>query len=215
MKKTMRKAPFIKTIATVTAACFFWVSTSAFAFDPEFSGRDNSARIYGLGLSVDLDFSTFKLVGFSHQPMTNLSGSSDDSVDSIISIEDGVVKTQLPLVTLGDSIKYPGIFYNHNGPQFYDHVIRATSGEESEGESESLVGLYVLGLLACGGLVFAMASSSSDNDDEQIPVEDIGDVNNTEGSSNTPDIEIVDGEVAPPVSQEAEETENLTTQPSA
>ena len=165
MKNRYRESAIFKIITGVTTTLFLGLSISApaLAFDPEFSRGEYSGRVFGLSLSGNLDFTDFKIVGFSHQPIDGLNGTSSNSSDSFFTIEENLVKTQMPLVTIGKNIKNPGILYNHNGTQFYEHIVNAASGEE---KSESMVGLYVLGAAAMGAIIFAMASSSSSDDKE-------------------------------------------------
>ena len=207
MKNSYRESAIFKIITGITITFFLGLSISApaLAFDPEFSRGEYSDSVFGLSLSGNLDFSEFKIVGFSHQPIDGLNGTSSNSSDSFITIEENMVKTQLPLVTIGKNIRYPGIIYNHNGTQFYEHIANAASGDE---KSESMVGLYVLGIAAMGALIFAVAPSGSSDDKE--PTEPI--------NAEAEDISISEENTVETVDEAVEETpspsDSTTTPPS-
>ena len=170
MKKWYRESAIFKIITGVTTAVFLTlsVSTPALAFDSALSGSEYSGRVFGLSLSSNFDFTNFKIAGFSHQPIDGMNGTSDHPSELFFTVDDGAVKTRLPLVTLGENVRFPGILYNHNGPQFYEHIFNAASGEE---QSESMVGLYVLGVAAMGAIIFAIASSGgSDDSAPAVPI---------------------------------------------
>lgn len=170
MKRCYRESTRFKIIAGLTTVFFLAlsVSTPVLAFDSMLEGSEQSGRVIGLSLSGNFDFTNVKIAGFSHQPIDGMSGKSDSLSKSFFAVDDGVVKTQLPLVTIGENVIFPGILYNHNGPQFYEHIVNAASGEE---QSQSKVGLYVLGVGAMGALIFAMASSSGG--DDKAPAEPV------------------------------------------
>jgi hypothetical protein len=199
MKRYYRESTPFKIIAGLTTAFFLAlsVSTPVLAFDSILEGSEQSGRVIGLSLSGNFDFTNIKIAGFSHQPIDGMTGKSDSPSTSFFTVDDGVVKTQLPLVTIGENVRFPGILYNHNGPQFYEHIVNAASGEE---QSQSKVGLYVLGVGAMGALIFAMASSGGG--DDKAPAEPINggveDNSVTEDTAAEPVDEIVQEAVSLP-----------------
>jgi hypothetical protein len=167
MGKISGRSVFFKLIANVTVVGMLGVTVpvSAVAIDSIFNGEMVSGEIVGLGLSGDFSFKSICLMGFAHRPLSGLVGSTGSEADSFFSIEEGVAKVQLPLLSFGADVKYPGIFYNQNGEQFFNHVANAASGSE---ESQKIIWPYVAGGVLLVGGVVALASDSGDDDPEPV-----------------------------------------------
>ncbi len=171
MRKNNREFTFFKAIATVTIAGMFGLSipVSSKAIDSDLDGEVVTGEVVGLGVSGDFSFKKLYIMGFAHRPLNGFSGSSGSFRDTFFSIEDGVAKVQLPLLSFGVEIKKPGIFYNQNGEQFFDHIVKAASGSE---ESQTIIWPYVAGGVLLVGGVVALASGSG-GDDAPDPVAEV------------------------------------------
>ena len=122
-----------KTVSIITMAGFLGLSTlqPAIGFESEPYGIGTESQVVGIGFSGSLDFKNLRITGFSYSPMKGMQGNFSAANDSMLRTEDGLVKVDLPLFTFGDDIKYPGIFYNHNGNQFYQYIINSTEGDKA------------------------------------------------------------------------------------
>jgi hypothetical protein len=122
MKKMMKRS----------AACFAAgvlmlvnVGVAVSAMDDDFS----YGQVYGLSFSGSFDFSSMKLSGFAHNP-TEIEGSTVNSTPFFY-IDNGIAKSEIPLLTFGSDVQYPGIFYNSGDTQFMDLVANAAEGDST------------------------------------------------------------------------------------
>jgi len=154
-----------KTVSIITMAGFLGLSTlqPAIGFEFEPYGTGNESQIMGIGFSGSLDFKNLRVTGFSYSPMKGIHGNFSAANNSLLRAEDGLVKVDLPLFTFGADIKYPGIFYNHNGKQFYQYIINSTEGDEAAQMAMTPYVLIVAGVIV-GVAVFAYSGSSSSSD---------------------------------------------------
>lgn len=167
MRKSYKETSLFKVVAGITASGLLSlsISTTAFAFDTSYDGSNPDGQTFGLSLNGDLNFNNFSVAGFAHKPLSNYSGSSSNA-DEFFSIENGVSKTSIPLMTFGEGVKYPGLLYNNSGTQFYQHVANAVDGDET---SEKVIWPYVVGgVVVVGGIVALIASNSSSDDDDPV-----------------------------------------------
>lgn len=154
-----------KTVSIITMAGFLGLSTlqPAIGFESEPYGIRTESQVVGIGFSGSLDFKNLRVTGFSYSPMKGIHGNFSTANDSMLRAEDGLVKVDLPLVTFGDDIKYPGIFYNHNGNQFYQYMINSTEGDKAAQMAMTPYVLIVAGVIV-GVVALAYSGSSSSND---------------------------------------------------
>ena len=161
----MKKKSIKRGISLITTAGFLCLSIvqPVLAFESFNEIRGNGdAKIYGVSLTGDFDFSRVSVNSFAYVQTNGVTGSFND--DGIVSFSDGMLKTDLPLLTFGSKVSYPGILYNQNGEQFINHIVAATEGNT---ESQTVIWPYVLGgIVVVGGIVALIASSSSSNEDE-------------------------------------------------
>lgn len=87
----------------------------------------------------------------------------------MVTIGDGMAQTELPLLTFGDKVRYPGLLYNHNGEQFSDMLLAAAQGDET---SQTKIWTYVLGGVVLVGGIVALASSGDDDNDDPVVQEE-------------------------------------------
>ncbi len=170
MKKNYSRHPAIRTVAGIAAAAMISLSVAqpVVAFDSmDGLGINGNARIYGLSFSGDFDFNKMSVNSFAHTPTDVINSNFDDG--GLVSFSTGMVKTDIPLLTFGDDVRYPGLLYNHDGQQFFSHVAAATEGDK---KSESLIWVYVLAGAALAGIVFTMSESTDDSSKTPDPVPD-------------------------------------------
>jgi hypothetical protein len=167
MKKSYSRHPLMRTIAGVAAASMICLSVAqpVFAFDSiDGLGVNGDAQIYGFSLTGNFEFNKVSVNSFAYTSVEGMTGSYDD--DGFVSFSNGMIKTDLPLLTFGNKVQYPGILYNHDGTQFFDHVAAAAEGDV---ESGSLIWAYVLGGLAVAGIIYTI-SEDTGNDTPPAPV---------------------------------------------
>lgn len=175
MKKSYSRHPLMRTIAGVAAASMICLSVAqpVLAFDSiDGLGVNGDAQIYGLSLTGNFEFNKVSVNSFAYTSVEGMTGSYDDG--SFVSFSNGMIKTDLPLLSFGNKVQYPGIFYNHDGTQFFDHVAAAADGNV---ESGSLVWAYVLGGLAVAGIIYTISEDTANNTapaPEVVAVEDAG-----------------------------------------
>lgn len=165
-----KKSAILKTVAGVTAFMILSLSVSSpvFAFDSAmFQNSDfhNAAEhgkshetVIGVSFSGDLSFENFGLNVFAKEKIGVSGGSGARAKASLFAVDSGMITATLPLFTFGKKISYPGIFYNADGKQLYEHVIKATEGNSN---SQGTVMLYCLGGALLAGGIAAVASSGS------------------------------------------------------
>lgn len=178
-------------ISVITAVGFLSLVTVQPVVGFETDGLDMAFKtpIVGIGFSGSLDFKNLSISGFSYTPVDGLHGQFSDRDNLIFGIRDGQVKIDLPLVTFGEDIKYPGVFYNHNGTQLYQHILYSYEGRE---DSQAIIWPYIVGGALVFGGVIAMAASSSSSGGSN-------DDNSLEASST--DDTLTDEEIQDPVDQ--------------
>ena len=164
MKKSYSRHPLMRTIAGVAAASMISLSIAqpVLAFD-SMDGLTGGAKIYGLSFTGDFSFNKMSVNSFAYVPVDGMSGSYSDG--GIVSFSNGMVKTDLPLFSYGDAVQYPGILYNHNGEQFFNHVVGAAEGN---GDSQAVIWPYVLGGIVVVGGVAAIIISNNDDDEPTV-----------------------------------------------
>ena len=161
MRKRYSMHPLMKTVAGFTATTVLGLSMvqPVFAFNSiDDFGAGSNAQVYGLSFTGDFNLNRMSVNTFAHTPVEGIHNSYYDG--GIVSLSNGMIKTDLPLLTFGDDVRYPGIFYNHDGEQFYNHVLGATEGVQ---KSESLIWAYVLGGLAVAGIIYTISDSTDNN----------------------------------------------------
>ena len=190
MEKSYSRHPLMRTIAGVAAAGMICLSIAqpVSAFDSiDGLGVNGDAQIYGLSFTGNFQLNKMSVNSFAYSPVEGMTGTFNDG--GFVSLSNGMIKTDLPLLTFGNEVRYPGLLYNHDGTQFFNHVAAAAEGDV---ESESLVWAYVLGGLAIAGIIYTI-SEDTDNDMPAVPevvVEEVADeVTTTEDSTLVPEIE--------------------------
>ncbi len=116
----------------------------------------------GLSFSGTLDFSRCQLNAFSAQSLDGI-GPHVNNGNGLVRARDGRVQVDLPLLTYGEDIVYPGIFYNHHGEQFYRQVLNSYEGYE---DTETNYWPYIIGGVVIVGGAVALAVAISDSDDD-------------------------------------------------
>lgn len=158
MKKTYRESSLFRVAASIAAASILSLSvmaSSSIAYD---DGWESNGQVYGINFTGDLDFNRMQLSGFAHTP-AGISGSSSTSTPFFY-LDNGMAKTELPLFTFGDSVAYPGIFYNSGDVQFYSLVLNAAEGDAA---ATSTITLYAAAAAAAivAGVVAVDAGAGS------------------------------------------------------
>lgn len=119
-------------------------------------------QMVGISFSGTLDFSRCQINAFSAQSLDGI-GPHVNSGNGLVTARDGRVQVDLPLLTYGEDIAYPGIFYNHHGEQFYRQVLNSYEGYE---DSETNYWPYIIGSVVIIGGVVALAVALNDSDDD-------------------------------------------------
>jgi len=167
MEKSYSRHPLMRTIAGVAAASMICLSVAqpVLAFDSiDGFGVNGDAQIYGLSLTGNFQFNKVSVNSFAYTSVEGMTDSYNDG--GFVSYSNGMIKTDLPLLTFGNEVHYPGILYNHDGTQFFNHVAAAAEGDV---ESGSLVWAYVLGGLAVAGIIYTISEDTA-NDTPPAPV---------------------------------------------
>ena len=155
--------------ATITAMGFVGLSTvqPVAGLDLQQFQRTDRQQTVGISFSGTLDFSRCQLNAFSAQSLDGI-GPHVNNGNGLVTARDGRVQVDLPLLTYGEDIVYPGIFYNHHGEQFYRQVLNSYEGYE---DAETNYWPYIIGgVVIVGGMVaLAVALNDSDDDDSSDP----------------------------------------------
>ncbi len=168
MKKSYSGHPVKRAIAGAVVASMISLSIAqpVLAFE-SMDGLTGDVKVYGLSFTGDFSFNKMSVNSFAYIPVEGMNGNYNDG--GIVSFSNGIVKTNLPLLTFGDEVRYPGILYNHDGEQFYNHIAAAAEGSV---ESQAVIWPYVLGgVVVVGGIAAIIIANNNDNDNTPVKPE--------------------------------------------